>query len=125
MKQVNIVDIIVNRLMKRLYYDKQHYKKLFSVVLEVLYEYSYQNPNTQHSLKPHLVYVTCMMDFDLPVCKIAAQIISQERHKAFGQKFMQYMIRKMTTEKCYKSQVFRLLSVVVRNSHRLQTFALA
>jgi len=35
------------------------------------------------------------------------------------------MIRKMTNEKCYRSQAFRLLSVVVRNSHRLQTFALA
>ena len=46
MKQVDIVDIIVNRLMKRLYYDKQHYKKLFSTMLEVLYEYSYKNPNT-------------------------------------------------------------------------------
>jgi hypothetical protein len=31
----------------------------------------------------------------------------------------------MTLEKAYKSQAFKFLSVVIRNSHRLQTFALA
>jgi hypothetical protein len=38
---------------------------------------------------------------------------------------MQFLIRKMTLEKGYKSQAFKFLSVVIRNSHRLQTFALA
>ena len=75
MKQVDVVDIIVTKLMKRLIYKKSRYKKLFSVVLAVLYEYAYKNPNTQLSLKPHLAYLTGWMEADLPVCKIAAQVI--------------------------------------------------
>ena len=84
MKQVDIVDIVINKLMKRLYYDSRYYKKLYSSVFNMLYEYSYRNPNTQLTLKPHLSYLQMMMEFDLPVCKIIGQIISQERQRAFG-----------------------------------------
>jgi hypothetical protein len=56
--------------MKRLYYDKKFYKKLYASVFNMLYEYSYRNPNTQLTLKPHLAYLTMMIELDLPVCKI-------------------------------------------------------
>lgn len=41
MRQVGIVDLLINRMFKVLYYDKTYHKKMFQAVLDMLSLYCY------------------------------------------------------------------------------------
>ena len=46
MRQVEIVDLLVNKLFKNLYYDVEYYEKMYQAILDMLFLYCYENPST-------------------------------------------------------------------------------
>jgi len=54
-----------------------------------------------------------------------AEVILTERQHAFGQKFIQFIVRKVVDEKYYKSQIMRLLAVLASNAPNIKTYTLS
>lgn len=62
---------------------------------------------------------------DLNSCKVMAQVIHSQRQTTYGQKFIQYVCQTVKRDRFYRSQIFRMLSVLAKNSPNIQTFTLA
>ena len=56
---------------------------------------------------------------------LLAQIVSSERLTDFGQKFIQFLVLKVEKESMFKSQIFKLLSVLALNVNSIQTVVLS
>ena len=65
------------------------------------------------------------MSLNLYTGHVLAQIVSPERLTDFGQKFIQFIVLKVLHENIFKSQIFKLLSVLALNARSVQTFILS
>ncbi len=67
-------------------------------------------------LRRHVAYLLELTLRELNCARILAQVIKQDRQSTYCQKFIQYVCYRVTKEKYYKSQIFRMLSVLAKDS---------
>ena len=85
---------------------------MFQAIIDFLFWFSYENTVTQLFLKKHIPYLIHLMKQNLRSDHVLSQIISPERLTAYGQKFIQFLLRKILHENFFQSQIFKLLSVL-------------
>ena len=69
----------------------------------MFYWYTIENTAAQISLKQHIPYLIHLMKINLHSGHVLAQIVSSERLTDFGQKFIQFIVRKVLHEGMFKS----------------------
>ena len=63
---------------------------------------------------PYLVYLTTAMELNSG--PLLGQLASSERLNSYGQKFTQFIVRKIVELNLQKSQLYKLLTFLVQNT---------
>jgi len=72
LRNVQIVDPMINILLKGLYFDSAIHRHLFQEVLDFMYMYVKDNPVSQQTLIPHMAYLLSLVNRELNSCKVIA-----------------------------------------------------
>ena len=112
MRNVDIVELVLEKLFKGLYYDRVIHRQMFQDVLDLLFYYALNNPLNQRTLRPHIAYLLELTLRELNSGRVIAQVIRQDRQSTYGQKFTLFVCQRIIHDKFYKSQIFRMLSVL-------------
>lgn len=66
------MEIIFEKLLKTVYYDRSMHKDMFNDVMDLLFYFSYHNTETAKQLRPHLAYLAELIKWDIESAKVLA-----------------------------------------------------
>lgn len=117
LRQINIEDLLINKLMKNIYYSQDQHETCFQSVLDLLFNYCLNNTLNQQALSKHIPYLVFLaLRFDLTSGPLLGQLVTAERLNPPGQKFIQFIVRKIVDLNLQKSQFYKLLGFLVQNT---------
>ena len=72
-------------------------------------------------MKKHIPYlIQVIVNMDLNSGPLLGQLVSSERLNSFGQKFTQFIVRKIVETNIQKYQFYKLLTFLVQNTQSLK-----
>ncbi|CDW72551.1 inositol-triphosphate receptor [Stylonychia lemnae] len=116
LRHLDVSDELVNRMMKNIWYKHQDHYELFNEISHFLFMFTFDNPNNQRSLWPHLNYLVSLIDRDIPITKLIAKIISAHSNQEESQQFLEFLLFKLSKGNQFKSFLLRLLVLMTYNN---------
>lgn len=98
LRHLDVQTILINKLLKKIYFKEAEHFALFSEVSQFLFMYCYNNPNNQRSMLPHLNYLLSLTAKDINTPKLISQIVHSFKDTPKGLDFIQFIINKVVNE---------------------------
>ena len=93
----------------------------FLEIVQLLFHYCLNNTVNQLAMRRHIPYLVHMAaECSLVTGPLLGQLVSAERLNSFGQKFTQYIVRRITEENLQQPQMYKLLTFLVQNTQPLK-----
>lgn len=108
-RHINLIDDLVNVLLKRLIFKEIQYQDLFQTVVDFLFVICYQNANCQKYMLPELNFFLDMMSQRIETGMLISEVIKSNTDMEYSKNFIRYLINKIFKEGYYKSSLFKQL----------------
>jgi len=105
LRHINIIDDLVNSLLRRLIFKEFYYKDLFQQVIHFLFNLAYQNPNCQKHLLPDLNFFLDMMNIGIETGPLIAEVIKSNTDPEYSKGFIKYIVNKIVVENRFTSSL--------------------
>ena len=108
-RHINIIDDLVNVLLKRLIYKELYYNDLFQKIIDLLFLTCQTNPNIQRALMPEINFFLDMMNIRVDTGQLISEIMKGNNDEEFTKKFILYLTNLIFEEGYFKSSLINQL----------------
>lgn len=98
--------------MKEIYYRSNNHFDLFSAILKFLEYFCWNNKANQEALLPHIGFFLSLSQWDLDSPALISEIMKSYRQTDLGQKFMKFIVEKVTQRSLLNSHLLNFLALM-------------
>ena len=114
-RHINLIDDLLNVLLKRLIFKEFYYKELFQTVVNFFFQCCYNNPNCQNYMLKDLNFFLDLMNNRIETGLLISEIIKSNSVENYRQNFATYLVNKIVDEGYFKSTIFHQLIKLAEN----------
>ena len=116
LRHINIIDDLVNVLLRRLIFKENYYKELFQQVVQFLFTITHENPNCQRHLLPDLNFFLDLMNFGIETGPLIAEVIKSNTDPEYSKGFIRYIVNKIVHQNLFTSSLIKQLIRLAENA---------
>ena len=122
LRHINIIDDLVNTLLRRLIFKEFNYTDLFQQVIQFLFAVTHENPNCQRHLLPDLNFFLDLMNKGIETGPLIAEVIKCNTDPEYSKGFIRYIVNKIVSENLFTSSLMKQLIRLAENAenHELE-----
>jgi hypothetical protein len=106
-RHINLINDVVNVLLKRLIFKEIFYKDLFQTVIDFLFALCYSNVSCQKFLLPELNFFLDLINHGIETGMLISEVIKCNSDPVYSKDFIKYLINKIFKEGYFKSSLFK------------------